>query len=136
MATIENQYSAKEVELIYSLGRFYLETGKFQSANYIFAGLCQIAPDYVPAWLGKASANFLLSRVDEAKVAASHALRLMPESVEAQFMLITALLGEGDFSAAGAKLGEIKDLVDNQKIRQEDLLRYFQMLMLRFEYRV
>ena len=130
-----NSYSAEEVELIYSLGRFYLESGFYYSAEIIFNGLCTIAPDYVPAWIGRSIVKFIHNDIDNARADAHQAFRLIPESVEAQLMLITLLISSKDYSAAGTKLGEIQDLITNKRLNHPDLIRYFKAQLIRYEKR-
>lgn len=132
---LKNGYTQEEMELLYSLGKTYIDITSYNSAEKIFNGLITIDPDHVSSWIALSVINFIRGDLDASYSQAKQALRINSNLAEAQLVLITVLLSQSDYTTAGAYLGEVKELVDSKRIQKQDLVRYFKAQLLRFEYR-
>lgn len=132
---LKRGYSDEELAHIYELGRFSLENGDLHRGEAIVSGLCEIAPDYAPAWLGLAYVHIQNKNFDSAVHCARSALRADPELVEAALYLISCLLSMGDFAAAGTYLGEIREKIDSGRVLGQDLVRLYKMQLARYQSR-
>lgn len=132
---LKRGYSEVELQLIYSLGRFNLEVGSFGEAEKIFKGLSEVAPDFLPGWLGLSVVSFFIGRNNEARVAAHQALRLAPNRPEAQLISASILMSLGDFNAAGANIGEVKDLIEAGAVVKPEIITFYKLQLARFECR-
>lgn len=128
-------YSDEEVAHIYELGRFFLENGDLRRSELIMTGLTEVAPDFHPAWLGKAYVHLMSGDTDSALQAASHALRVQPESTEAMLYLVTCLLTVKDYNAAGTQLGEIGERIDGGLVDNPNLVRLYRAQLVRYQAR-
>jgi tetratricopeptide (TPR) repeat protein len=128
-------YSDEEIVDIYELGRLWLETGQHRRAEAIMAGLNEVAPQFAPAWLGTAFLRGIGGNYDGALQAAKNALRSEPESVEAMLYITTMCLTTGDFSTAGTYLGEVGERIEQGKITNPNVTRFFKMQLARYQSR-
>ena len=101
----------------------------------IFKGLVEIAPMFAPAFLGLCYVHVQSQSYDLAVQAARKAHKIDPDSVEAELFLAANLLTVGDFNTAGSLLGEIGEKIENGKIDNPEVVRFFQIQMARFETR-
>jgi len=131
---LKRGYSDAEIDHIYELGRFHLENGNMASAEPLMQGITVVAPEYVPAWLGLCYIHLLQGNQDSAMNTARHALRLDQNSIEASLFLITCLLSIGDFTSAGALLGEVADRLERGE-GSVNLKRYYRAQLARYERR-
>ena len=132
---LKQGYSEEEIELIYSLGRNYLDLHFYNQAEKIFNGLVKINPDFFDAWTALSIVSFLKGNIDQAYNHAKQASRINSNSIEIQLLFVTILLSQRDYSTAGTYLGEIQELIDSGRIHNQDQIRYFKAQMLRFEYK-
>lgn len=129
-----SSYSEEELDLLYSLGVFYLEAGHYRSAEMVFQGLTAIAPSFADSWLAASATFFMLGNFDQAKRHAHQAMRLNPHDVQVQLLYVTILLSQNELSEAGTLLGEIKEQIDTRVIQNPDQIRYFRAQLARFEF--
>jgi Tfp pilus assembly protein PilF len=129
-----HNYSEEELDLLYSLGIFYLEAGHYRSAEMIFQGLTTVAPSFADGWLASAATFFMLGNFDQAKRHAHQAMRLNPHTHQVQLLYVTILLSQNELSEAGTLLGEIKEQIDTRMIQNPDQIRYFKAQLSRFEF--
>lgn len=128
-------YSDDEVRDIYKLGKLFLETGQHKRAEAIMAGLTEVAPDFAPAWLGVAYLRSASGNYDGALSAANHALRIDPKSTEAMLYLVAISLTSGDVATAGTYLGEVGEMVEQGKVKNQNVTRFFKMQLARYQLR-
>lgn len=131
---LKRGYSEEEIANIYELGRFCLENGDFRRAEVIFKGVTAVAPDFAPAWLGKAYLNTHNKNYDEAVEAARQALRVEPDSVVAMLFLVACLLTVGDLNSAGTYLGEVSECIENTSAHP-NVVRFFKAQLARYQTR-
>ncbi len=128
-------YSRDEVGDIYELAKVWLESGQHKKAEALLSGLNEAAPDFAPAWLG--TAFLCATDLDYEGIigAASTALRLEPNSVEAMLFLVVAALGLKDWNLAGTYLGEIGDRVEQGSVVTPFASRFYKMQLARYQNR-
>ena len=131
---LKRGYSEEELANIYELGRFCLENGDFRRAEVIFNGVTAVAPDFAPAWLGKAYLHTQGRNFDEAVEASRQALRVEPDSVVAMLFLVTSLLTVGDYNSAGTYLGEVSERMESANLHP-NVVRFFKAQLARFQTR-
>ncbi len=129
-----SSYSEEELDLLYSLGVFYLEAGHYRSSEMIFQGLTVVAPGFSDSWLAAAATFFMLGNFDQARRYAHQAMRLTPHAIQVQLLYVTILLSQNELSEAGTLLGEIKEQIDTKLIQNPDQIRYFRAQLARFEF--
>lgn len=128
-------YSREEVRDMYELGKLWLETGLHKRAEAIMTGLNEVAPDFAPAWLGTAFLRGSQLDYDGVVSAATAALRLEPDCVEAMLFLVIAALALKDLSMAGTYLGEVGDRVEQGQLSNPNVLRLYKMQLSRYQNR-
>ena len=128
-------YSEEEVVDMYELGRLWLETGQHRRAEAIMSGLNEVASSFAPAWLGTAFLRGVAGDHEGALKAAKNALRCEPESVEAMLYVATVSLTLGDFSTAGTYLGEVGERIEQGKVSNPAVSRFFKMQLARYQSR-
>lgn len=131
----QRSYRSNEICHIYELGKLLLENGDFRGGLAIMEGITEVAPDYIPAWLGLCYIHFQNGDIELAGKAAGRALRRDPESLSAQLYYITHLLCIGDFTAAGSYLGEVAEKIDRGEVHSPDIIRFYKMQLARYEHR-
>ncbi len=131
---LKRGYSDAEINHIYELGRFHLENGDVTRAEPIMLGITAVAPEFLPAWLGLAYINLLQGNQDAAMATSRQAVKIDPNSIEAHLMLVTCLLGAGDYNSAGALLGEVQERLDRGE-GTSNLTRYYKAQLARYERR-
>lgn len=132
---LKRGYSDKEVNLIFELGRFYIEGGNHKAAANIMQGLHAIVPDYLPALLALCCLEFHAQNYEVARSFAEQALKLQPESIESALFLVTCLMVAGDFNPAGSLLGEIGEHIATRDLENPDIERFYKTLLVRYEVR-
>ena len=133
--TPRRKYSEDEVNDIYQLGKLWLETGQHKRAESIMSGLKEVAPDFAPAWLGTAFLRSISGNYDGALIAVNTALRIEPESAEAMVYLVAISLTVGDASTAGTYLGEIGEAIEQGKVANQNVIRFYKMQLARYQAR-
>ena len=128
-------YSDDEISSIYALAVSFLENGVLKQAEIIFAGLVEVLPEFVPAWLGLAYVRGQDGNYDSALVAAQQAVRYDEQSAAAILYLVTFLLTAGDLQSAGTYLGEIADRIESAELQDPQLIRFFRAQMVRYQTR-
>lgn len=128
-------YSRDEVVDIYELGKLWLETGQQKRAEAVMAGLNEVAPDFAPAWLGTAFLRGAKLDYEGVIAAATTALRLEPECVEAMLFMVIAALALKDSSMAGTYLGEVGDRIDQGMVANPSVVRLYKMQLSRYQNR-
>lgn len=128
-------YSEEEITSIYELGRLLIENGSLKQAESIFQGLIEVAPEFVPGWLGLAYLHIHQNNSETGLITAQQAVRLDAESCEAMLFLVICLLSTGDYQSAGSYLGEIGDRVESGSIDNPNVIRLFRAQMARYEHR-
>ena len=128
-------YSQDEVADIYELGKLWLESGQHKKAEAVMAGLNEVAPDFAPAWLGTAFLRSVASDYEGVIAAATSALRINPNSVEAMLFLVLAALALKDPNMAGTYLGEIGDRIEQGGVTNPNVSRLYKMQLTRYQNR-
>jgi hypothetical protein len=129
------KYSDDEVKDIYKLGKLWLETGQHKRAESIMTGLNEVASDFAPAWLGTAFLRSMSGNYDGALIAVNSALRIEPESAEAMLYLVAISMTIGDVSTAGTYLGEVGDAIEQGKVLNQNVIRFYKMQLARYQAR-
>ncbi|MEN9847063.1 MAG: hypothetical protein RIS36_2210 [Pseudomonadota bacterium] len=133
--THRRKYSDDEVNDMYKLGKLWLETGQHKRAESIMSGLNEVAPDFAPAWLGTAFLRSVGGTYDGALLAVNTALRIEPESAEAMLYLVAVSMTVGDVSTAGTYLGEVGEAIEQGKIANQNVIRFYKMQLARYQAR-
>jgi Flp pilus assembly protein TadD len=133
--TPRRKYSDDEVLDFYKLGKLWLETGQHKRAESIMSGLNEVAPDFAPAWLGTAFLRSIAGNYDGAIIAITTALRIEPESAEAMLYLVAVSITVGDVSTAGTYLGEVGEAIEQGKVANQNVIRFYKMQLARYEAR-
>lgn len=128
-------YSEQEVQLLYELGRLFIENGELRKAEVIFKGIVAVEPTFVAAWLGLAYLYHYSSQTDEGISAAKKVVQLEPGSVEGSLFLAVFLYSSSEISAAGAILGEIREKVEAGSVKDPNILRIYRSQVERFSSR-
>jgi len=128
-------YSEQEVQLLYELGRLFLENGELRKAELVFKGLVSVDATFTAAWLGLAYLYHYSSQIDEGIAAAKKVVQLDPGSVEGSLFLVIFLYSSGEISAAGAILGEIREKVESGLVKDPNILRIYRSQLERFSSR-
>ena len=129
------KYSDDEVNDIYRLGKLWLETGQHKRAESIMSGLNDVAPEFAPAWLGTAFLRSVSGNYDGALIAITTALRLEPESAEVMLYLVAVSMTVGDVSTAGTYLGEVGEAIEQGKVANQNVIRFYKMQLARYQAR-
>jgi Flp pilus assembly protein TadD len=129
------KYSDDEVLDIYKLGKLWLETGHHKRAESIMSGLNEVAPKFAPAWLGTAFLRSSAGNYDGAIIAVNNALRVEPESAEAMLYLVAVSMTMGDVSTAGTYLGEVGEAIEQGKVANQNVIRFYKMQLARYQAR-
>jgi Tfp pilus assembly protein PilF len=132
---LKRGYTDSELELIYGLARFQLETGNLRRAEAILVGITCVAPDYLPGWLGMVYVHCINRQFDAAQVAARQAIRIDPDSLESVLFLTATMIMTGDFNGAGSLLGEVNERLSGQSIQNPNINRFFRLLLVRYQAR-
>lgn len=128
-------YANEELESLYTLGRHYLEIGRFYSAKNIFNGLVSVSPEFVKAWQGLTVTCLLSGSINEAAGAARQLLRIDPGSILGHLLLVDTQLIQKDFNSAGTALGEISEMIEKSPAVSPNLIKIFKALLVRFEHK-
>ena len=128
-------YSDEELTHLYELGRFSLENGDIRRAEAILIGVSEIAPSFVPAWLGLCAIHHHNQKYDAALSSARQAIKGDPDSIEAMLYLICSLLTTGDFNSAGSYLGEVGERIEAGRGDNPYLLRFYKAQLARYQNR-
>lgn len=128
-------YSEEEIVDIFQLGRSWLETGYYRRAEVIMSGLNEVAPEYAPAWLATAYLKGVAGSYDAAFRAAKQALQCEPEGVEAMLYVAALGLTLGDFNTAGTYLGEAGERIEQGRVTNPHVPRFFKMQLARYQAR-
>ena len=130
--TTRANYSKEELVDIYALAKMFLETGQVKRAEIIAQGLIGVAPEFVPGWLCMSVVAATLGAVDVSLEAARKALKLQPDSAPAMMLIATTAMTLGDAGTAGTYLGEVKEMIEQGRVADPNLLRLFKMQMARY----
>jgi len=125
-------YSKEELVDIYALAKMFLETGQIKRAEVIAQGLISVAPEFVPGWLVMSVVAATLGSVEVSLEAARKALKLQPDSAPAMMLIVTTAMTLGDAGTAGTYLGEVKEMIEQGRVSDPNLLRLFKMQMARY----
>jgi tetratricopeptide (TPR) repeat protein len=129
---LKRGYSDAEVKDLYAFGRHLYSMGRYNDAKTVFEALSNIVPSYLSAWLGLCAVQIQLSNREQAVFAARQAYRLGPDLPLVLLLLIIALLGAGDYTAAGTYLGEFGEKVDAQQVTDSRLVRLYRAQINRY----
>jgi len=132
---LKRGYTDEEITHIYALGRFSLGNGQLRKAELLFQGITEIAPDFVPAWLGLAYAQIYNEDLKAAITSSQRALKMNPDSVEAMLFLVSSLLTTGDFNTAGTYLGEVGEKIAGNAIDNPNVIRFYKAQLARYQSR-
>ena len=132
---VRRNYTDEEVLDIYALGKLWLDTGQHKRAESIMSGLNEVAPDFAPAWLGTSYLKLTNGDYDDALRAAKSALRINPDSAEAMLYVVALSLTLGDASTAGTYLGEVGESIEQEKVSNQHVARFFKMQLARYQNR-
>lgn len=132
---LKRGYTDDEIDQIYELGRLSLANGNLRTAEGIFEGLTQVAPDYSPAWLGLAYVGIYRGNIDSAVFASRQALRIDPHFPEALLYLASCLMSSGDYNSAGTHLGEVAEQIESGQIDDPSVQRFYRIQLARFQNR-
>ena len=133
--TPRRKYSDDEINDIYKLGKLWLETGQHKRAEALMSGLNEVAPDFAPAWLGSAFLRSVSGNYDGALLAIQTALRIEPESTEGMLYLVAVSMTVGDVSTAGTYLGEVGEAIEQGKVANQNVIRFYKMQLARYQAR-
>lgn len=128
-------YSREEVLDIYELGKLWLEAGQHKRAEAVMSGLNEVAPEFAPAWLGTAFLRGTQLDYEGVVAAATSALRLEADCVEAMLFIVIAALALKDSSMAGTYLGEVGDRIDQGLVSNPNVTRLYKMQLARYQNR-
>ncbi|MCB0317881.1 MAG: hypothetical protein KDD56_03930 [Bdellovibrionales bacterium] len=131
---LKRGYSEKELDSVYSLAKFSLQSGNIRRAEIIFKGITEVAPEYYPAWLGLAYVHIETADFDPAVFCVRQALRVSPSSVESLLYLISILLTTKDYGTAGSYLGEVGDLIKAKPV-SPNLEKFYEIQLIRYQNR-
>lgn len=109
---LSRRYSDAEVQAIFEVGRLQVVAGEIGAGEAIFRGLTDVAPDYLPAWIGIAYARYIEGDFEAGLQAARQAVRVDPNSIAGLLMLVNGLLCTDDINSAGAFLGEAREQLE------------------------
>ncbi len=129
---LKRGYSDDEVSNIYALGRLYLEGGHLASAETLFVGLINLAPDFYPAWIGMGYLQIQGKDFESAADYLKEALRRKPDSIEAMLLISACLISSGDYSTAGTYLGEVRENIESGGVSNNNLLRFYHLQLARY----
>ncbi|RIL09551.1 MAG: hypothetical protein DCC75_06260 [Proteobacteria bacterium] len=132
---LKRGYSDDEVKAIYALARFCIENGDLNRAALLVQGLKEVSPEFGPLWLMQAYIDMLSGSYESATAAASQALKIWPESVEAELFLAASALATGDYNSAGTFLGEVREKVESGQIDDPNIVRFYRTQLVRFQSR-
>jgi Flp pilus assembly protein TadD len=132
---IKRGYTDDELSSIFALGRLFLECGNFTKAYSVLRGVAEVAPDYLPAWLGLGYICIMNGDYEQALAMTSQVLRREPSDPQAMLMTVICSLSTGDLNNAGTYLGELKDGIDGDSITEPTLIRLYSSQMVRFQSR-
>jgi Flp pilus assembly protein TadD len=127
--------SEEEVKAIYALGRLFLESGSFVRAATILKGLNELAPDFIPAYLGLGYIYLVNGEFSQAVAQSTQVLRREPANPEGMLMNVIGSLCTGDINSAGTYLGELKDLIEAGTVLNPQLVRLYRLQLVRFQSR-
>ena len=125
-------YSDQEVKDIYAFGRYLFGAGRLNDARAVFEAVSNIVPSFLPGWLGLCAVQVQIGNKEQAVSAARHAYRLGPDYPLVILFLIIALLGTGDYTAAGSYLGELGEKVDAGMVNDTRLVRLYRAQISRY----
>lgn len=87
--------------MVYSrAGMALYSSGQYEKAASFFQARARVNPRDPGNFIGLAFSNVALKKYDEAKTAAENAVKLAPDSSDAQVALADSLIGRGDFAEA------------------------------------
>lgn len=130
---LKRGYSDEEISHIYALARLFLENGDLQKGETILKGVVEIAPEFVPAWLGLAYVNLARRRLEVAIQMAEKALARDSESLEAMLYLIAVNITRGDIQSAGTFLGEVAEKIDAGECDNPTVIRFYRAQLARYQ---
>ena len=129
---MRSSYSKEELVDMYALAKMSLESGQIRRAEVITQGLTSVAPDFLPGWLALSVVSATLGNIEQSLEAARKALKIQPDSAAAMMLIVTTAITLGDVSTAGTYLGEVKEMVEQGRISDPNILRLFKMQMVRY----
>ena len=133
---IKRGFSDAELNSIYDLGRMFLEHGEVRRAESIFVGLTEVAADFYAPWLGLAYVHFQAGAMDQALVSLKQAQKAAPDSQQNLLFLVACLLSTGDYSSAGTYLGELSEMIEDGKLEDPALVRFFKIQLARYQNKI
>lgn len=91
----------KGMGMVYSrAGMAFYSSGQYEKAASFFQARARANPRDPGNFIGLAFSSVALKKYDEAKAAAENAVKLAPDSSDAQVALADSLIGRGDFAEA------------------------------------
>jgi hypothetical protein len=132
---LRRSYSEEEIGQIYEVGRLCMENGLPRRTEKIMLGLVEVAPDFLPGWLGVCLVHYLNKNLEAGLSAARQAVKLSPSSPEALLFLVIFLLNTGDFNTAGTYLGEIRERIESGLVEDPNIIKLYKAQTVRFQLR-
>ena len=129
----QRNYSAAEIEALYSFAYFQLDTGQLRTADSVLDGLTEVAPDYYPAWLAKAFVKMLLEDYEAARICCDKVIKIEPNCSEALVYLILCCFQSSDRQSAGTFLGELGERISAGLVSHPKIPAIYKALMLRYQ---
>lgn len=128
-----SNYSESELKQIYSLGYSFLINANYKLAETIFAGLISVQADYLNAYLGLATAKFLLKDYEGSSECCKKVVELDRFCLEGLLIYVANSIKLGDQQRAGTYLGEIKDLLKDKPAASPEIYKYEKLLNLQYD---
>lgn len=132
-SVLKRGYSDEEISHIYELARLFLENGEPQKGEAILKGIVEIAPEFVPGWLGLAYVALIKRQPDAAITRCQQALEKEESSIVAMLYLVSAYLTRGDIHSAGTYLGEVAEFIDAGDCESPTLVRFYRAQLARYQ---
>jgi tetratricopeptide (TPR) repeat protein len=133
MAQIGSGYSEEEILSLYDLARISVEGGELKRAEIIATGLCEVVPDFSPAFLILAYCQVWSKDYEAASDSSERAYKISPNDLSVLFFVAATKLLVNDSQRAGTILGEIGELLE--KTRDTEAERLYRLLLARFQMR-
>jgi hypothetical protein len=143
-STSSKNYSDDELNSIYALGRFYLQTGQLRNSEQIFRGLITVSPSFVRAYLGLVYVLILNNQEAECEPLIEQAKNLLlntssqsknDQEILAQLLVFDSIvkLTLGELVQAGTSLGEVNDLIERGVVNEPSVLKIFKSQLARYQ---
>ncbi|RME61487.1 MAG: hypothetical protein D6780_01610 [Candidatus Dadabacteria bacterium] len=134
-SSIKKGYSEKELQLLYELGKLFLETGQLSKAEVIFTGICEVAPLMEWAQMGLAIIYILQGEYELALKRTELVQKISPNNLNAMLLQAIIYLCREDYPRAGTILGEINEKLQEGLELEPPAQRIYKMQLARYHSR-